>query len=119
MNTEELVNAWKAEERIAHIHGWDFSHIRNRYTEEEDLPWDYRETILRYLRPQMRLLDIDTGGGEFLLSLNHPHENTAATEGYPPNAELCRDRLLNAQRILEQRGCVEGRIHRFLLVARK
>lgn len=94
MNTEELINAWKAEERIAHIHGWDFSHIRDWYTEEEDLPWDYRETILRYLRPEMRLLDIDTGGGEFLLSLDHPYGNTAATEGYPPNVELCRQTLL-------------------------
>lgn len=92
MNTEELINDWKAEERIAHIHGWDFSHIRDRYTEEEDR--NYRETILQYLRPQMRLLDIDTGGGEFLLSLNHPYENTAATEGYPPNVELCRKILL-------------------------
>lgn len=94
MNTEEWINAWKAEENIAHIHGWDFSHIRDRYTEEEDLPWDYRETILRYLKPEMRLLDIDTGGGEFLRSLNHPYENTAATEGYPPNVALCAQTLL-------------------------
>lgn len=94
MNTEELVSRWKEEERIAHIHGWDFSHIRDRYTEEEDLPWDYRETIWRYLRPEMLLLDIDTGGGEFLLSLNHPYQHTAATEGYPPNVELCRKTLL-------------------------
>ena len=36
----------------------------------------------------MRLLDMDTGGGEFLLSLGHPFERTAATEGYPPNVEL-------------------------------
>ena len=94
MNTEELIDAWKAEERVAHIHGWDFSHIRDRYTEEEDLPWDYREMILRYLKRSMRLLDIDTGGGEFLRSLNHPYENTAATEAYPPNVELCRRTLL-------------------------
>lgn len=94
MNTDELIKRWKAEERIAHIHGWDFSHIRGRYTEEEDLPWDYREAILRYLKPEMRLLDIDTGGGEFLLSLNHPYGNTAATEGYPPNVEVCKQTLL-------------------------
>ena len=94
MSTEDWINAWKAEERIAHIHGWDFSHIRDRYTEEQDLPWDYREIILRYLTPEMRLLDIDTGGGEFLLSLNHPCGRTAATEGYPPNVELCRQTLL-------------------------
>lgn len=42
----------------------------------------------------MQLLDYDTGGGEFLLSLGHPYRNTAATEGYPPNVELCRQVLL-------------------------
>ena len=62
--------------------------------EEDDLPWDYREEILRYLKPEMRILDIDTGGGEFLLSLNHPYENTAATENYPPNVDLCCKTLL-------------------------
>ena len=94
MKTNELIKRWKAEEEIAHIHGWDFSHIEGRYMEEDDLPWDYREEILRYLKPEMRILDIDTGGGEFLLSLNHPHANTAATENYPPNVELCRETLL-------------------------
>ena len=90
MNTNELIKRWKAEEEIAHIHGWDFSHVEGRYMEEDDLPWDYREEILRYLKPEMRILDIDTGGGEFLLSLNHPNENTAATENYPPNVDLCQ-----------------------------
>lgn len=94
MNTEEWLRAWKAEERAAHIHGWDFSHIDGRYTEQDDLPWDYRETILRFLTPERKLLDIDTGGGEFLLSLNHPCHNTAATEAFAPNVALCRETLL-------------------------
>ena len=93
MDTNELIKCWKAEENIAHIHGWDFSHIEDRYAEEE-LPWDYRQIILDYLKPEMRILDIDTGGGEFLLSLNHPYEKTAAMEAYPPNVELCRQTLL-------------------------
>lgn len=93
MDTNELIKCWKAEENIAHIHGWDFSHIEDRHAEEE-LPWDYRQIILEHLKPEMRILDIDTGGGEFLLSLNHPYENTAATEAYPPNVELCRQTLL-------------------------
>ena len=42
----------------------------------------------------MKLLDYDTGGGEFLLSLHHPYENTSATEGYPPNVLLCMEALL-------------------------
>ena len=94
MIMQESIRLWKQEEAIAHIHGWDFSHIAGRYTEQDDLPWDYRETILQYLTPQMKLLDIDTGGGEFLLSLNHPCKNTAATENYPPNVALCQKTLL-------------------------
>ena len=94
MKTNELINRWKAEAEIAHIHGGDFAHIEGRYMEEDDLPWDYCEEILRYLKPEMRILDIDTGGGEFLLSLNHPNENTAATENYPPNVDLCQETLL-------------------------
>jgi len=81
---------WLEEESIAHIHGWDFSHIEGRYSEEEDLPWDYRAEILSRLKPHHRLLDLDTGGGEFLLELGHPHPLTAATEGYAPNVALCR-----------------------------
>lgn len=91
---KELREAWEAEERIAHIHGWDFSHINDRYEEEEDIPWDYRTVIERYLTPDMKIMDYDTGGGEFLLSLGHPYENTSATEGYAPNVELCRETLL-------------------------
>ena len=83
MNEHELINIWKKEELAAHIHGWDFSHIEGRYTEETDLPWDYRHIILDYLKPEMKLLDIDTGGGEFLLSLHHPYGKTSATEAYP------------------------------------
>ena len=93
MNINELVTGWKAEEEIAHIHCWEFSHIDGRYTEQDDLPWDYRAVIGQYLRPEMKILDIDTGGGEFLLRLNHPHENTAAMENYPPNVELCKEVL--------------------------
>lgn len=90
----KLIEQWQAEERIAKIHGWDFSHIDGRFTEVQDLPWDYREIIARYLRPEMKLLDVDTGGGEFLLSLGHPNSNTAATEAYPPNVELCAKTLI-------------------------
>lgn len=85
---------WLEEESVAHIHGWDFSHIHGRYEEEEDLPWDYEEAVRGFLRPTDRLLDMDTGGGEFLLSLGHAPQRTAATEGYPPNADLCRRRLV-------------------------
>jgi len=89
-----LKTVWQAEEDIAHVHGWDFSHINDRYQEEVDLPWDYKQTIKKYLKEDMRILDYDTGGGEFLLSLGHSFDKTAATEGYQPNVELCKEKLL-------------------------
>ena len=93
MNLDEQIRIWREEEAVAQIRGWDFSHIAGRYTEETDFPWNYRAVIGQYLKPEQRLLDIDTGGGEFLLSLGHPFENTAATENYPPNVRLCRQTL--------------------------
>ena len=94
MKENELIQVWKEEEEIAHIHGWDFSHIDGRYMEDTNFPWNYRQLIGEYLTSDMKLLDIDTGGGEFLLSLGHPYENTAATENYLPNVQLCKETLL-------------------------
>ena len=94
MDINELKKMWLAEEQAAHIHGWDFSYLDGRFdSSDDDLDWDYRQLILERLTPEMRILDIDTGGGEFLLSLGHPHGMTAATEGYPPNVELCQKTL--------------------------
>lgn len=94
MTNEELKSIWKKEEECAFIKGWDFSHIDNRYNEENKLPWDYKSIINSYLKSDMKILDYDTGGGEFLLSLHHPYENTSATEGYPPNVKLCKEKLI-------------------------
>ena len=94
MNSEILREQWLAEEAVAHIHGWDFSHLDGRYTQDDTLPWDYKRAVLSALRPDSRILDMDTGGGEFLLSLNHPHHLTSAIENYPPNVELCKQTLL-------------------------
>lgn len=34
MNKNYLKTTWKHEEELAHIHGWDFSHINGRYREQ-------------------------------------------------------------------------------------
>lgn len=69
---KKLIANWLEEEKNAHIQGWDFSHIHERYEEENDLPWNYKNIIKQYLKAEYKLLDIDTGGGEFLLTLEHP-----------------------------------------------
>lgn len=94
MEKEKLAEYWKKEEETAHITGWDFSYIADRYCGDGDkLPWDYEKVIRKYLKPTDRIVDIDTGGGEFLLSLGHPYELTSATEGYAPNVAFCREKF--------------------------
>src|SRR5690606_11544784 len=61
--------------------------------ENEDLPWDYKKIVLEYLKDEMNLLDMGTGGGEFLLTLKHPYNKTSITEGYEPNYFLCKEIL--------------------------
>lgn len=90
----DLLQHWLDTEREAQIRGWDFSPIAGEFREDDAFPWDYNNLISRYVRPTDRILDMDTGGGEKLLALGHNPALTSATEGYPPNAALCRERLL-------------------------
>ena len=53
----ELKDIWKTEEEMAHIKGWDFSHIHGRYEEENDLPWNYKDVLRQYLREDADILD--------------------------------------------------------------
>jgi SAM-dependent methyltransferase len=69
--------------------GWGFSHIDGRW-DEPNPPWDYKAVIKSYLKDTDILLDMGNGGGEVLLTLNHPYKNTYATEAYAPNFELCK-----------------------------
>ncbi len=91
MKSEVLKAFWVSEEKRT-FSGWDFSSVHSR-SEEEELPWHYKELVLKYLKPEHKLLDMGTGGGEFLLTLGHPHAQTAVTEAYPPNYELCVEKL--------------------------
>ena len=63
MEKQALINQWLLEQEIAYIKGWDFSHIRGRYKEEDDLPWDFENIIKSYLNDTDYLLDMETGGG--------------------------------------------------------
>lgn len=86
MNYNELIEAWKKEEQYD-FKGWNFSHLKERM-KEEPLPWKYKKTVKSYMDNKKVMLDMGTGGGEFLLSLNPPPGLTFATESYPPNVEL-------------------------------
>lgn len=85
---EELVDeAWHAERS-----GWDFSWLAGR-VESTELPWDYRARAVELARKSRALLDIDTGGGEFLAGLAPLPQRTVAVESWGPNVEVARGRL--------------------------
>ena len=86
-----LYEALLKEEKAA-FSGWDFSYLNGRW-EHQELPWEYRDIVEKHLKTSYSLLDMGTGVGEFLLSLSHPYERMHATEGYPPNFELCKNKL--------------------------
>jgi SAM-dependent methyltransferase len=91
MNYNKLKELWKKDEDMS-FQGWTFSYLNNRW-EEANLPWDYKAILKKYLKSDYYLLDMGTGGGEFLLSLNHPYEKTSVTEAWEPNVTLCKEKL--------------------------
>lgn len=84
--------AWLRAEGAQPFAGWDFSYIAGRMS-EGPTPWDYRQLVTAALRGRGAMLDMGTGGGEFLASLSPLPALTAATEGYPPNIPIARVRL--------------------------
>lgn len=88
---KRYIEEWLSEEKES-FSGWNFSRLNGR-TSEENTPWDYKKIVLDALHKDMHLLDMGTGGGEFLLTLGHPCEKTAATEAWEPNVKLCREKL--------------------------
>ena len=74
--------------------GWDFSWIvETRRMGEQPLKWNYVNKIVPYLWKTRTLLDMGTGGGELLSSLNPLPKNTFATETYRPNVLIAKKRL--------------------------
>ncbi|GAA3432842.1 class I SAM-dependent methyltransferase [Kutzneria kofuensis] len=89
---EELV----AEGAAVPVDGWDFSWFEGRATEQRP-SWGYSGLIAERMASVESALDIQTGGGEVLNTVERLPVRTAATEGWPPS-------LAVARRLLEPRG---------------
>ncbi|MFW9894335.1 MAG: class I SAM-dependent methyltransferase [Candidatus Thorarchaeota archaeon] len=72
--------------------GWDFSYLETRI-ENAPLTWSYLSKILPFVRKSTSLLDMGTGGGEFLSILVPLPQHTCATEAYEPNVPIAKKRL--------------------------
>ncbi len=86
------MRAWLRAETDAPFAGWDFSRLDGRLSEEQT-PWDYCALVTAALSGCAALLDMGTGGGEFLASLAPLPPLTCATEGFAPNIPVARARL--------------------------
>ncbi|MGD0251013.1 MAG: class I SAM-dependent methyltransferase, partial [Thermoplasmata archaeon] len=74
------------------VSGWDTSPVEGRWTHRSP-PWDYRRSVLELSASTRTLLDLGTGGGEFLATLAPLPPSTYATEGYAANVPIARRRL--------------------------
>lgn len=74
------------------LDGWDFTWFQGRATEERP-PWGYSGLLAERMAKASAALDIQTGGGEVLAAVPIPPPVLAATEGWPPNAEVARQHL--------------------------
>ena len=60
----------------------------------ESPPWSYKSRAVQLMQSCSSMLDIGTGGGEFLLEMNtHWPDKVTAMEGYTPNVILAREHL--------------------------
>ena len=72
--------------------GWDFSFLSDRW-KTNNPSWDYPALARNYMQGITSMLDQDTGGGELLSSLAPFPPHTWATENYPPNIPVAKNRL--------------------------
>jgi len=89
---EQLV----AQAQAAPVSGWDFAWLTARSSTAGRLPWDYRAEVPRLSADATSLLDMGTGGGEWLARLTPQPPRTVATEGWPPNVPVAARRLRQA-----------------------
>ncbi|MBS4205379.1 methyltransferase domain-containing protein [Lederbergia citrea] len=74
--------------------GWNFSYITDTgRMSSEPLSWSYGSMAVPLIQNATSMLDMGTGGGEFLSMLRPFPKVVCATEGFPPNVSVAKDRL--------------------------
>jgi SAM-dependent methyltransferase len=74
------------------VKGWDFSWLGTRLT-THPLEWSFESIVVGYAQRSADLLDMSTGGGEWLSALPHRPVRTVATEGWALNVAVAHARL--------------------------
>lgn len=72
--------------------GWDFSWLGARLSATA-FPRDFRQIVHRFAKQSPTMLDVGTGGGEWLADLIYRPPHTVATEAWLPNVPVATKRL--------------------------
>jgi SAM-dependent methyltransferase len=91
-NNRQRYQALVEEAQATAFSGWDFSWLTDRMV-QADPPWDYARLVQAHCSQANSLLDLGTGGGEFLAARSPLPPEVHATESYPPNQPLAMARL--------------------------
>lgn len=92
MTPDQLLDRWH-EEEVPLRSGWTFDQLGGR-VHDSPTPWNYPELCRTEIMAARRLLDLGTGGGEFLLGfLDVLPPDTTATEGWLPNIDVAAQAL--------------------------
>jgi SAM-dependent methyltransferase len=91
---------------VGELDGWDFSRVM---MEHEPGLWDYEAVVCRFLRPQDRVLDVGTGGGELFLRLSDAFAEGIGVDHNPEMVRTARRNLPASLRDRIQFDVMDGR----------
>lgn len=93
-NLENAFQVYLQQAEETSFSGWNFEYLTktNRML-EAPLKWNYFDIVFPWLSKAETLLDMGTGGGEFLSLFSPLPVNTYATEQYKPNIKTAQDKL--------------------------
>ena len=82
---------------VTAFQGWDFTRLGARLVSEPP-SWAFEEIVADCAARARTMLDMGTGGGEWLSSLRIRAPVTVATESWPPNVGVAAAKLHGAGR---------------------
>ncbi|MFS0557508.1 class I SAM-dependent methyltransferase [Brevibacillus sp. 179-C9.3 HS] len=93
MENKDWIKSFE-EEVEAPFAGWDFARLTaTGRMQDAPLGWNYVSIVKRKMHGVRSMLDMGTGGGELLSTLQPFPLETYATEGYEPNVAVSKARL--------------------------
>jgi hypothetical protein len=94
---------------VTDFDGWDFTRLGARLVSSPP-QWAFEEIVAELAASATTILDMGTGGGEWLSSLRARAPVTVATESWPPNVGVAAARLqaLGGVPVVQDEGATDN-----------